>query len=276
MSKKSENPIDIYNKFKGIINSASRNITNIDFTPINCFLIDNEWLNLFKKHISSNTKTFSNNKKPKQKKIDKLKPCKVLNNYEEVINYIQNNKSFEIVNEQFIYSIDSAFKKNSYLSMKMFYIGLSKLIICFKEQANIKYLLILISENQKRYYEIFTNEISLFNKLLKEKNENIFKKKSIFKNIRFTPLDNCNNTINSQGIKNSFNIGNNYNYNYNPSNQRNKSINNSIQNDIPEEENINIKRNENNNIPYQANSSNTKISKDKTKATNIIFNYLNL
>ena len=204
MSKKSENQIEIYNKFKGIINSTIRNSSNIDFTPINCVLIDKEWLNLWKEYFgyrSSNKKISSKNIKPKT--------LKTLNNYEEVKNYIQNNKSFKIVNEEFINSIDSVFKKNVRLSLKIFYIGLSKLIICFKEQENLKYLLIIVSENQKKYYEFFIEEKSLFNKLLREKNENIFKKNSKFNNIRFTPIDKSNSTSYSKEIKNSFNIGNN-------------------------------------------------------------------
>ena len=212
-----------------------------------------------------------------QKKIWNIEPCKILNNYEEVKNYIQNNKSFEIVSEQFINSIDPIFKNNAQLSMKIFYIGLHKLIICFKEGANLKYLLILISGNQKKYYEFLINDESLFRKLLKKENDIIFKKNSIFKNIRFISLDNSNSATYSQMPKNSFNIGNNYIYNNNFSNQQNQSVNNNFQNDIPEEENnINIKKkNEDNNFPKNANSSTNK-AKEMNIGKNITNNKNNI
>ena len=97
------------------------------------------------------------------------------------------------------------------------------------------------------------------------------------KNIRFTLLNNSNCKSYSKDPKNSFNIGNNYIYNYNSSNQRNISINNNIENDIPEEENnTNINRNEDNNIPYNIKSSTNNKAEDINKGTNIIFNDINL
>ena len=270
MSKKSEQ-IEIYNQFKNIIKVGIRNSSNNIFKPIKCFLIDNEWLNLWKEYIgykSSKEKNISKLKKPNQNQHDNIKPCKALNNYEEVKNYIQNNKSFEIVNEEFINSIDSFFKKKVQLSMKILYIGLSKLIICFKEGENDKYLLKLIGKKHK-YYEFFVNDSTIFNKILTEKYEN-FKKNTKLKNIRFNLLNNSNSTAYSQDPKNSFNIGNNYIYNYNSSNQRNISINNNIENDIPEEENnTNINRNEGNNIPYNIKSSTNNKAQDINKGTNI-------
>ena len=50
MSKKSEQ-IEIYNKFENIIKGGIRNSSNNKFKPINCFLIDNEWLKLWKRYI---------------------------------------------------------------------------------------------------------------------------------------------------------------------------------------------------------------------------------
>jgi len=55
--------------------------------------------------------------------------------------------------------------------MKILYIGLSKLIICFKEGENIKYLLKLIGKKHKDY-EFFVNDSTIFNKILTEKYEN--------------------------------------------------------------------------------------------------------
>ena len=274
-NKAKEQQINIYNQFKKIKETATRKtISNMKskVIPFNCYLVDNDWLKSWKNYINYNSTTSkkNNNKNNSQKKnVDiSIKPCITLNTFEEVKDYIKNNKNFEIINEEFISSFDYSFTVKSHLYKKDIYFGFDKEIICFNEQNNIRYLLRMIKEN--KCYEFALKDKYIITKILPEKYENIFCKNSKFKNIKFIPLNEGNNTNNNNNIQSQYINNNTKNFTFqsinnsyinNPNLKNSTFLNNNSQNDIIEEinnkptlnnNNKSININNNNNISQKA------------------------
>ena len=232
LNKSKKEQINIYNKFIEIKQTAIRcsiPITKSNNFSFHCYLVDNDWLNIWKKHVGYNSNKCKN-KKNNTEKIS-IEPCKTLDSFEEVKYYILNNKQFEIVNDDFINSLNYCFTENAQFFQKEIYIGFDKVIICFNENNYIRYLLNMIKE--KEYYELNINDKTVIKGILYETYENIFNKKSKFKYINFIPLNNANNT------KSIYYSGTNNVYIYNPNANSTSKIsnhyNNESQNDIVDE-----------------------------------------
>jgi len=287
LNKSKKEQINIYDKFIKVKQAAIRcsiSTTKSNNFTFHCYLVDNDWLNIWKNYVGYNSK----NKKNNSKKISE-EPCKTLDSFKEVKNYILNNKKFEIVNDDFINSINYCFKENAQFFQKEIYIGFDKVIICFNENNFIRYLLCMIKE--KEYYEFNINDKTVIKGLLYEKYENIFNKKSKFKHINFIPLNNANNTNNIyySGTNNVYIYNPNPNANscskinsyYNNDSQNdivdeidNRSVVNNINNfnnnsikidkkDVPQKNIVNIKNNNQNNKSQNLN----KLNKEKEKET---------
>ena len=210
-----------------ILKAATRN-TNFKFKSYNSYIIDKEWQKSYEKYFKSK------NDKEKISKKNNKKPSNIilLKSLEEIKEYIQNKKKFEIVLEDYINSIDSSFKVGL-LNGKKSYIGLNKIIVNFDNENKSKYLLYMIKENE--YYEFMRKNIQSIQTIINETYEKIFGGKSKYNNIKFillnnfgnTPINQENNQPNNKESTNN-NINMNYtNYNYNNNNQNN-NINESI------------------------------------------------
>ena len=240
----------------------TKNSTN-KFQSYNCCLVDRIWLN---NYIDYNNQIKNKNKYKLCKKNDIKKPSKILilNSLEDIKNYIHNNKYFEIVEDDYIISINQCFKKNVKIIMKETYFGFNKVIIKFNDGANINYLLYMVKENE--YYVFVINDNKLIKKLFNEKYENIFGKKSKFKNINFILLNNINNINYTQNYTNSFNNTNNINNSYHNINY-NIINNNSLTHTIEEEKDISK---DNNKVKFNQNNISNNIKSMILKKVMII------
>ena len=253
--------IKIYNQFKNTKKAATRN-SSFNYYYFNCYIVDNDWINLWKKSVNYNPKISKEQKFNK----NKIKNCKILDSFDEVKGYIQNNKKFELVIDDFINSI---FEYNNFIP-KRIYFGLNKIIICFKEEALTKYILFLLKEN--KYYEFMTNDFQIIKKLINEKTENIFRKNSKYKKLNFICIN--NNNINNSNLINKANnvddfkkndiIKNNQSLSFNQNNFQDNNNNNYTQNILSKEENNKETNNYgskiiNNEIPQEENKINENI-----------------
>ena len=219
--------IQKYIKSKYIIKGALNSLVIGQLKPYSYFIVDGEYLKSWKiktlykktkhKNITSINKYSEmikdyNITKSQNKKRQQL-PCKTVNSFNEIENYITSNKKFKIVLPEFFHSVS---KKNIFRTKNDFnmnykeiqcYIGENKILIDFNDKSNNKYLFLLF--NSKEYFSLIIKnkdeKINLIPLLFKENDPLNYTKKKIYKNKVSKIFYNKNNTTNKLISSNNIN-----------------------------------------------------------------------
>ena len=263
--KKENSPINIYNRFKTILKTGIEKDEKYDsIKAYSLYLIESNWINKWKKFISSK------NKKQNNKNFNE--PCKIINNLEQALDAIKRGEKIELVDSGYINSIKKKYLNNLNDNpiLHDIYLGNHKILIIFKNYYNYNNIDILIeniisSENSKYYLTTIYNDYKIQNikSILNIPNNSFEKKiKNNKYNLAFISLNE------HKEIKNDYQNLNKQKENKNipPSIQLNptlikntQNINNNIDNkeEIPEEQITNNNINE----PYEP----EKIKKENIK-----------